>query len=257
MKMLCVAVAFVAAILLVNGRSAQAQAPAPPPATLKFEVASVKPSQPGVNAGGIRPAPGGERYVATNLTLKQLIAVAYRISGDRVAGPEWIDNNHYDMNAKAERSSTLEELHIMLQSLLTERFKLQLHHENKELPVYALVVDKGGIKIQPHNGKSAGDPWIEPVWNFPQVTMHARFAPMDFFAWRLSQNLDRPLVDETQLTGGYDFDLAFTKELPPDLPPDATFNGMPIDRSGPTIFDAVRQQLGLKLESRKDWWIPS
>jgi uncharacterized protein (TIGR03435 family) len=74
---------------------------------------------------------------------------------------------------------------------------------------------------------------------------------MDFFAWRLSQNLDRPVVDQTQLTGGYDFDLTFTKDRPPDLPPDATFNGTPMDWSGPTIFDAVRQQLGLRLESRK------
>ena len=139
------------------------KAHAPRPATLKFEVASVKPSRPGDNAGGIRPAPGGERYVATNLTLMQLIAVAYRTKSDQVvAGAKWMETDHFDMNAKAERPSTLEELHIMLQDLLAERFKLQLHHQTKELPIYALVVDKGGIKMQPHQGQSAGDPWIEP-----------------------------------------------------------------------------------------------
>jgi uncharacterized protein (TIGR03435 family) len=164
-------VAVFAAIGLLNAQT-------PPPASLKFEVASVKPSRPGENIGGIRPAPGGERYRATNLTLKQFIAVAYRLKSDQiVTGAKWMETDHFDMNAKAERPSTLEELHIMLQDLLTERFKLQLHHETKELPIYALVVDKGGIKMQPHQGQSAGDPWIEPAGAFPHVIMQPSLLP--------------------------------------------------------------------------------
>ena len=83
------------------------------------------------------------------------------------------------------------------------------------------------------------------------MTWHAKFVPMDYFAWRLSLLLDRPVLDQTELTGGYDFDLRFTREPPPGLPEGALLNGAPIDTSGPTLFQALRQQLGLKLERTK------
>jgi uncharacterized protein (TIGR03435 family) len=220
---------------------------------LKFEVASIKSSQPGETGSGIRPAPGGERYVASNVTLKLLITVAYRIKADQVAGgPAWMGADRYDMNAKAERPSSMQELHAMLQDLLADRFKLRFHRETKELPIYALTVDKDGPKLKPHEARSAGDPWIDQAQgHFPQTTWHATFAPMDYFAWRLSMILDRPVVDQTQLTGDYDFDLKFTQEPPPNIQPGALLNGEPIDTSGPMIFEAIRQQLGLKLERQK------
>jgi len=84
-----------------------------------------------------------------------------------------------------------------------------------------------------------------------KMTMHAKFAPMDFFAWRLSMVMDRHVIDQTKLAGGYDFDLTFTRELPADAAPGALFNGAPIDTSTPTIFESIRQQLGLKLERQK------
>jgi uncharacterized protein (TIGR03435 family) len=74
---------------------------------------------------------------------------------------------------------------------------------------------------------------------------------MDYFAWRLSMILDRPVVDQTNLKGGYDFDLLFTPKLPPNFQPGTGLNGAPIDTSGPTIFEAVRRQLGLKMERQK------
>jgi uncharacterized protein (TIGR03435 family) len=230
-----------------------------PPTSLKFEVASLKPSQPDPRGfAGIRPAPGGERYVASNVTLKLMITVAYRIQADQVAGgPGWMDTERYDMNAKAEGPSSVEELHLMLQDLLADRFKLRFHRETKELPVYALLVDKGGVKLQPHQAKSAGDPWIDVAFEQSKMAWHAKFAPMAYFAWRLSLMLDRPVIDQTGLNGGYDFDLAFAPMIPampaggPTPPEGALLNGAPIDSSGPTIFDAVRQQLGLKLERQK------
>jgi uncharacterized protein (TIGR03435 family) len=236
------AAVILAAIAVLSGQSA-----------LKFEVASIKPSQLGEARYGIRPAPGGERYVASNVTLKQMITVAYRIKADQVAGgPAWLDADHYDMNAKAEHPSSIEELHAMLQDLLADRFQLRFHRESKELPMYALTVDKDGPKLKPHEAQSGGDPWIDQTQDhFPQMTWHATFAPMDFFAWRLSLILDRPVVDQTNLKGGYDFDLKFTQELPPNIQPGALLNGEPIDASGPTIFDAIRRQLGLKLERQK------
>src|SRR5262245_62053672 len=111
------------------------QAPTSIPRTLKFEVASFKPSPPGIRGGGIRPAPGGERYVGSNITLKMLIAVAYGVKSDQITGgPGWIDADRYEMNAKAEKATSLEELHVMLQNLLAERFNLRFHRETKELP---------------------------------------------------------------------------------------------------------------------------
>jgi uncharacterized protein (TIGR03435 family) len=242
------------ATALVSWRFAHAQSPAAAPTSLKFEVASLKPTPPDPQAPfGIRPAPGGERYVASNVTLRLIMTVAFRVRDEQIAGgPDWINTARFDMNAKAEHPSSVEELHVMLQNLLAERFKLQFHHETKELPIYALTIDKDGPKLQPHQAGSGGDPWIDQnAEQFLHMAWHAKFAPMDFFAWRLSLILDRPVIDQTRLAGGYDFDLKFTRDLPPGISEGAQVNGAPIDTSGPTIFQAVRQQLGLKLESKK------
>jgi uncharacterized protein (TIGR03435 family) len=226
------------------------------PNSVKFDVASLKPSKAdGPGPFGIRPAPGGRRYVASSVPLILMIAVAYRLKGSQVTGgPAWINTDRFDMNAEAEKPSTVEELHAMLQNLLADRFKLQFHRETKELPVYALIVDKGGAKLQPHEARSAGDPWIDVAFDPPnKMAWHAKFAPMDYFAWRLSLMLDRPVIDRTELKGGYDFDLAFTPEPPaggPAAPEGTLRNDAALDMSGPTIFDAVRQ-LGLKLERQK------
>ncbi len=223
---------------------------------LKFEVATIKPTDPGKENGMIRPAPGGERYLATNIPLRLYIIVAYRLKDSQViGGPSWLDTERYDMNAKAEKPSSVEDLHLMLQDLLAERFKLKFHKESKELPMYALTVDQGsaksGTKLQPHQADSAGDPWIDQAFDQLKSKWHATSTPMDYFAWRLSLLLDRPVVDLTKLKGGYDFDLSFTRELPPGLQEGALLNGVPADTSGPTIYEALRQQLGLKLEKQK------
>jgi uncharacterized protein (TIGR03435 family) len=238
---------------LVNGPSARAQAPTATATPPKFEVASLKPSQPGGRGGGIRPSAGGDRYDATNISLKLMITVAYRVKTEQVVGgPDWMNTDFYDMKAKAEKPSSIEDLHLMLQDLLADRFKLKFHRDTKEMPVYGLTVDKGGPKLQPHEAQSAGDPWIEQEQpQFLHVKMHAKFVPMDYFAWRLGQILDRPVLDLTKLKGGYDFDLAYTRELPAGIPEGASLNGEPIDSSGPSIFEAMQKQLGLKLERQK------
>jgi uncharacterized protein (TIGR03435 family) len=158
------------------------------------------------------------------------------------------------MTGKAEKPSSSDELHMMLRNLIAERFHLKFHTETKELPVYALMVDQNGPKLpQPHSeGEISGKTWIDiQMQHFPQNTWHATFVSMNYFAFRLSQMLDRPVIDLTKLPGSYDFDLNFTRELPPNMPPDAMLNGVPIDTSGPTIYEAVRKQLGLKLERQK------
>jgi uncharacterized protein (TIGR03435 family) len=81
--------------------------------------------------------------------------------------------------------------------------------------------------------------------------MKATSAPMEYFAFRLAERMDRPVIDQTGIKGGYDFDLAYTMELPPGIPENAMVNGSPIDTSGPTIYEALRQQLGLRLDAKK------
>jgi uncharacterized protein (TIGR03435 family) len=239
--------------LLVISIAAWAQAPAPDSSALRFEVASLKSSPPGGRGGGIRPSPGGERYLATGIPLQLLMMVAYRVKADQITGgPSWTLTDRWDMNAKAERPSTVEELHTMLENLLADRFQLRFHREFKELPVYALTVDKGGQKLTPHEAQSAGDPWIDQsIDQVVSVKMKATSVPMDYFVWRLGQVLDRPVIDLTKLKGGYDFNLAYTRDLPPGLTEGAMLNGAPIDTSGPTIFQALRQQLGLRLDAQK------
>lgn len=243
-----IAVAIVAAIGTVR-----AQAPAKDPGSLTFEVASVKPSRPGGSVGGIHPAHGGERYLASNAPLKMFITAAYRIKADQVVGgPGWIDSDLFDMEAKAEKPSRIEDLHTMLKNLMAERFHLQFHYETKELPVYVLTVDKGGAKLTPHEAQSAGDPSIDPSSEKP---LHRKLkmtsVTMDYFAYGLGTFMDRPVIDQTGIKGGYDFALAYTMDLPPGVSEGAMVNGAPLDTSGPTIFEALRQQLGLRLESRK------
>jgi uncharacterized protein (TIGR03435 family) len=236
---------------------ASAGQPPAPVDSLNFEVATLKASPSGERGSGIRPLPGGQRYEAVNLTLKGLMLAAYRIrAGQIVGGPSWIDTDRFDMNAKAERSSNIEELHAMLKNLLKEQFKLELHRETKELPIYSLSVDRSGPKLQPHEAQNAGDPWIdiEPdphPGGFLKMVWHARFSPMDYFAFRLGQIMDRPVIDQTGLKGGFDFNLAYMRDLPPGMQEGALINGVQIDTSGPTIFEAVQKQLGLRLDRQK------
>src|SRR5580704_3028348 len=109
-------------------------------AHLEFEVASVKPAAPGAPGTMIRFGPGGGLTI-TNMTLKELIVIAYRIQPFQISGgPSWLDSAHYDIMAKPEAKPKQAEIPLMLQALLADRFQLALHREKRELPIYALVV---------------------------------------------------------------------------------------------------------------------
>jgi uncharacterized protein (TIGR03435 family) len=246
--------AAMAAIVAICAFARAQEPPADP--NLKFEVSTLKPSPAGqeqTGPCGIRPQPGGQAYSADCATLQTMITAIYRVKPDQVTGgPGWVESDRFEMRGKAEKPSSADELHVMLKNLLIERFKLQYHFEKKELPIYALTVDKGGPKLRPHEAKSGGDPWIdESQPQFLHIKLAATFCPMDYFAFRLGHLMDRPVIDMTGLRGGYDFNLEFTRELPPNIPETAHINGSPIDTSGPTVYEAVRRQLGLKLEPQK------
>jgi len=221
---------------------------------LKFEVASLKPSAPGTPGPMIRPAPGGERYEATAVTLKTMIETAYRLRADQISGgPDWMDRDRFDLEAKAEKPSSSAELREMLKSVLAERFGLRFRVEEKELPVYVLSLDPGGSKLTAHGAKDAAEARVELT---PTQPLHLKVmgtaASMDFFAFRLGYLLDRPVVDRTGLKGDYDFVLTYTMEAPESMHEGMVgHDGRPIDFTGPTIFSAIRQQLGLRLEAGK------
>ena len=219
----------------------------------KYELATVKPTPPGVRGGQSRPEPGGLRYRGTNLPLRYYIASAYQIKPDQLTDePGWVDTEGFDIEAQAAKPSNLEEHHLMMRSLLAERFHLQIHFATKEMPVYVLTVDNNGAKMKLHDSENSGDPWIEQSADAPlHMKWKATSSPMQLLAYRLGMVMDRPVIDQTGLKGDYDFLLTYTMEPPPGFPADAKVNGQPIDLSGPTIFQALPQQLGLRLEARK------
>ncbi len=239
--------------ILLTPAFTRGQAPSKDPGEFKFEVASIKPSVPGGRGGMARPDPGGLRYRGTNLPLRLYMVGCYRLRADQILNaPAWLDSENYDILASAPKQSTVEEMYLMMRNLLIERCNLKFHLENREMPIYALTVDPSGAKLQRHDAANGGDPWIEQSMVAP---LHAKWtataASMDIFTGRLSRMMDRPVIDMTELPGAYDFTLTYTAEPPPNLRPDAKINGEPIDLSGPPIFQAVRQQLGLRLSPRK------
>ncbi len=245
MHHLAISVLFAAALL--------AQMPGNIPSDLRFEVASLKPSTGLEQGGGIRPAPGGQRYEATNCPIKLMIQVAYRVKAEQIiGGPGWLETDRFDMEARAEKPSNADQLHVMLMNMLADRLQLKFHHEKREMQMYARTVDKGGPKMTPHQAANAGDTWIDQSeGSFLHMRFKGTYSPMDYFAFRLSQFMDRPVVDLTNLHGGYDFTLEYTRELPLGFPDGGKVNGEEPDTPGPTVFAAVKQQLGLELKAQK------
>ena len=225
---------------------ASAEKPAETKAPLAFEVASVKTSDPATRGGGIRPLPGGQTYVATGVPLKLMIRLMYRITDSQIqGGPDWMNTDRFDVRAKAEKPSNIDELHEMFQTLLADRFQLKFHREMKTISAYALVVDKPGkLKVS-----EATEPFEIPIKPAGFGKADGTRVPMSYLCWFLAQMLNLPVVDKTGLDKFYDFTLSWTPELPPGvvLPPGVELP--PTD--GPTIFTALREQLGLKLESHK------
>ena len=217
---------------------------------LEFEVASVKPAKPGTQGGGIKPLPGGQTYVATNVPVKLMILLMYHLNDSQVSGgPGWLTTDLYDVDAKADGPHSIDELHIMFQHLLEDRFKLQFHKETKILPAYELVVEKSGSKMTENHNPEHFD---FPVQGRGIGSIQATHCSMSYFSWIISQNLRKPIVDQTGLKGFYDFKLEWTPELPPGAAERAAEAGVTLpSANGPDIFTALREQLGLRLDSHK------
>lgn len=224
-----------------------------------FEVASIKPNAANDHRVMVRMQPGG-RYSATGMSTRMLITQAFDLREFQVIGaPDWTASDRFDINAKAESSVeriTPAQLRPMLKSLLVERFQLKYHEETKELPVYKLVVAKGGAKLKP-SAAPQGAPSGQPAPQMMRVgrgQLNANAATVASVARMISMQLGRDVIDNTGLEGNYDVNLEWTPEpgqgggFPGPLPPGAV---PPADNNGPTLFTALQEQLGLRLESAK------
>jgi uncharacterized protein (TIGR03435 family) len=222
------------------------------PARLTFEVWSIKPSNPEGRGGGIKPLPGGQEYKAEGVPIKLMISLTYKIPMRQITGgPGWLDTDLFDVDAKADKSYNLDDLHTMFQNLLADEFKLKFQKETKEGPVYVLMVDKSGSKMKVSESDRFSD---IPIQGGRDFVITGKRVPMKYFSWWLGttvlQRDERPGIDKTGLDKFYDFNLSFLSDLPPgmDIPKENLPPGF-LDR--PSIFDALRQQLGLKLEAQK------
>ena len=247
------ALSFRRMIRLLLGISMAASAAAQGALTPAFEVASLKPSPPGGDMGVVRPAQGGQRYVAERVPLRILISTAYRIKSTQIeGGPKWVDDEFFDMDGRAERPSSMDDLHAMLKNLLAERFHLKFHYVTRQAPIYELTAAGATKNMTPHTAASAGDPTIDRTMEKP---LHAKWkmtsVSMDYFAYGLTYVLDRPVIDRTGIKGDYDFGLAYTAELAPGISENTLVKGQPLDLSGPNIFEAVKERLGLQLTPQK------
>jgi uncharacterized protein (TIGR03435 family) len=233
--------------------------PTPPPpippmaadANPSFEVATIKPTKPDEQRKLL--VVRGGRFETVNTSLTDLITFAYGVQSKQIVGaPAWFDTDKYDITAKPdiEGRPNDKQLKGMLQKLLADRFKLTFHRDTKELSVYALTVAKTGPKLT----KNDGDPNGLPGLFFRGLgQLNVRNATMADFTHLMQQAvLDRPVVDQTGLTGRYDFTLNWT-------PDDSQFGGMgvkvppPTDSANapPALYTAIQEQIGLKLDATK------
>jgi uncharacterized protein (TIGR03435 family) len=174
-----------------------------------------------------------------NQTLKSLVAIAYGTQDDRVTGgPKWADAERFDIEGRAAGPARNPDLLLMLQRTLAERFKLVLHRENSNIDGYALVPIESGLKIQPDATKDGSG------WNSTRGRIAAEHMTMTRFAEMLARMLGRPVADMTGARGAYSFILNWTPESSRSAAPDAA-------PPEPPLFEAVAQQLGLKLENKK------
>jgi uncharacterized protein (TIGR03435 family) len=249
------------------------------PASLTFEVASVKPSAPGWEKGGVyfgppRGGPGTsdpEQITWSYATLRSLLMTAYDVKAYQVTGPAWLDTERYDIVVKVPAGGSNADVNVMWQNVLAQRFGVKLHHEPKEFQVEELVVAKGGPKLKKtaedltvpppgspkrgQNGELLSPGVVSTIFPGPSPRAHtiARAQPISQLTQMMTNQLRRPVLDKSGLTGKYDFTLDFTLDLSGvALPPPPT--DQPADSATepePDLAAAVQQQLGLRLVASK------
>lgn len=200
----------------------------------RFEAATVKRAPPPPNrnyTSSMRMDPA--RITCTNVTIHKLMVESYEVKDYQVSGPDWINTELYNIEATMAPGTSGDQVLVMVRNLLADRFQLAMHRETKELPIYALVVAKGGSKLKPSESGRMG------TSSSPgKITSERTF--LRNLAEVLSRQLDMPVLDMTGLKGTFELTLEWT----PDRGPSA-------ESTGQSIFTAIQEQLGLKLDARK------
>src|SRR5579864_6084958 len=255
----CMLLAAVLDLFVCAASRAQQQTSANQP---EFEVASIKPSASDDARTLLQVLPAGGLR-SSGATLKFLITLAYEVRSFQILGGSgWIGSDRFDVVAKSDRSTDSEkeprdpsqvtagqlkgmqdQMRPKLQALLAERFKLSLHRETREQPVYALVIGKGGTKFQRANGNFGG-------LRIGRSQLTGSGATLEMLTTALGNQLGRPVLDRTGLEGSFDFKLEWAAEAGASSPPGGDVPP-PVDPNGASIFTALQEQLGLKLESTK------
>jgi uncharacterized protein (TIGR03435 family) len=232
-----------------------------------FEVASVKPVEPDFKKDfkrdfKSRPQtaidPGRASY--TGVTLRDLVMAAYGVKSYQVSGPEWLNSRAYDIVAKLPADAPASQIPGMLQALLADRFQLTFHRETRDLPVYRLVLNKGGPKLK---DAAEGQNDLRISMNAQGLQARGK-ASMPKLAEVLSSLTDRPVVDTTELTGVYDIDMTWESDDPRFAAKQTALRAAAAsgkikakegesneDAPAASLFVAVQQRLGLKLDPRK------
>jgi uncharacterized protein (TIGR03435 family) len=217
-------------ILAAAAVSAQTQDSRP-----TYEAANVTLNTSG---GGDSSSHGsGSQVIMTNQTLKRLVERAYSVQANQVVGPEWLTSVYVDVAAKYPPKTKNEDRSVMLRTLLEDRFKMKVHRETRELPGYALVVGKGGLKVKP---SAAGTSGMDSEGG-AVVTLKAVKQTMSGLAEFVSRYMGAKVVDKTGLDGVYDFEMRFTRD---DQNPNAV-------QTAPSLATALQETLGLRLQAQK------
>jgi uncharacterized protein (TIGR03435 family) len=198
-----------------------------------FEVASIKPNISDDRNSSSRIS--ATSLVMRNWSLREIVLKAYDLKDYALNAPDWLASPRFDINASAAGTMTEAEMHQMLQSLLAERFQLKSHRESRLTPAYVLLPAKGGFKLTPGNGDGSNINWSSGPGN-PKATCTQ--ISMVRLAGFLSGQVDRPVVDQSGIPDAYDFALEWSRE-------------QNAGDAGPSISTALKEQLGLRLESRK------
>jgi uncharacterized protein (TIGR03435 family) len=233
------------------------------PVNPSFEVASIKPSPPPDGKPilvGMVSDPN--RFKGSFVTLPDLIARAYGIDHSRISGgPPWVSSDHYEVIAMLPRDTPADRIPLLLQTLLSERFKLSVRRESRMTRIYALVPAKGGPKLKRSEPEDSPSPGGPPMLSSAPLTMRADGAmgiccgkarlnrvSVGRFAVLLSAETDRPVRDETGIQGQYDISLDWTPDVAAPQPGRDTVEAP--SPTGSSIYTAVQEQLGLRLEPR-------
>ncbi len=208
--------------------------------TQEFDAASIKPSKAG---GRASMNSDSGRITYTNVTLRDCLMAAYDAKDYQIAGPDWMRTDRFDVIATASSPVPDDAMKLMLQKLLTARFQMTVHREKRELPVYAMVIAKGGTKL--HETETPGKSNMRMTSGgvaFTSVTVQELIDDMSRLR---SAEMDRPVIDDTGLKGRYDFTVTLFASQ------EEMMAAMNKGDFGSSIFTLIQEQLGLKLEPRK------